>query len=299
MTSLESNPTAAPSAAAAVPVITPQTGTVGATITGINLRVEQSAGTKRLLDRALHEHGVLFVHFDGFIEDADHKRFAAIFGELHESYFNRGTGDPYVSVLDSERTGSPSYGTDRWHTDASVVAQPPLAASLRAITLPRTGGDTMWASMYAAYEALSSHYQRLLEGLEALHSSEALYRARPAAREANLYGEQQTAVHPVVVRDPVTNRPALYVNSGYTERILGLTDHENDSLLRMLFDHVNTPDFHVRLEWDTHTVVVWEERITQHRAINDYTGHRVLHRIVVDGDRPEAYNGNRSEEAER
>lgn len=296
MTSVESGSVPV---ATALPVVTPQTGTVGASVTGIDLRVEQSAEAKRLLDRALHEHGVLFVRFDGDIEDADHKRFAAMFGELHESYFNRGKGDPFVSVLDSERTGSPSYGTDRWHTDAAVVDKPPQAASLRAITLPVTGGDTMWASMYAAYEALSSRYQRLLEGLEALHSTDTLYRARPAAREADLYGEKKTAVHPVVVRDPVTGRPALYVNSGYTERIIGLTNHENDSLLQMLFEHVNTPDFHVRLRWDTQTVVIWEERVTQHRAINDYSGRRVLHRIVVDGDRPEAYSGHHSGEGER
>jgi taurine dioxygenase len=272
-----------------LPAVVPQTGTVGAAVTGLDLRSEHSPEVSRLLDRALHEHGVLFVRFDGEIDDADHKRFAAIFGDLHESYFNRGAGDPFVSVLDSERTGSPSYGTDRWHTDAAVVDRPPQAASLRAITLPEHGGDTMWASMYAAYEALSSRYQRLLEGLEALHSTEALYRARPLAREAKLYSETKTAVHPVVVRDPVTDRPALYVNSGYTERILGLTDTENESLMRMLFEHVNTPDFHVRLKWDTQTVVVWEERVTQHRAINDYAGKRVLHRIVVDGEPPQAY----------
>ncbi|MGF7238610.1 MAG: TauD/TfdA dioxygenase family protein [Frankia sp.] len=294
MTSLE--PYLMHSAADALPVVTAQTGTLGATVTSIDLRIEQSAEAKRLLERALHEYGVLFVRFDGDVEDADHKRFTAIFGDLHESFFNRTASDPFVSVLDSERTGSPSYGTDRWHTDVSVVKQPPRAASLRAITLPDTGGDTMWASMYAAYEGLSSHYQRLLEELEALHSTDTLYRARPAAREANLYGEKKTAVHPVVVRDPVTKRPALYVNSGYTERILGLTDHENDSVLRMLFDHVNTPDFHVRLKWDTQTVVIWEERVTQHRAINDYTGRRVLHRIVVDGDAPEAYRGYPSDE---
>jgi taurine dioxygenase len=281
------------------PVITPQTGTVGATVTNIDLRVEQSTVARRVLERALHEHGVLFVPFDGEIQDSDHKRFAAIFGNLHESYFNRGSDDPFISVLDSERTGSPSYGTDQWHTDVSLVDKPPQAASLRARVLPQTGGDTMWAGMYAAYEALSSHYQRLLEGLEALHSSEALYRARPAAREANLYGEDKRAVHPVVVRDPLTRRPALYVNSGYTERILGLTDHENTSLLQMLFEHVNSPDFHVRLKWDTNTVVIWEERVTQHRAINDYTGRRVLHRIVVDGDKPEAYSRSENGAAER
>ncbi len=241
-----------------------------------------------MLNRALHEHGVLFVRHDGEIDDSDHKRLARIFGSLHESFFNRGS-DPFVSRLDSAGTGSPAYGTDRWHTDVSVVDRPPQAASLRAVTLPAVGGDTMWASMYAAYESLSSKYQRLLDGLEAVHSTETLCRARPKAREDNLFGEEKSAVHPVVVRDPVTDKPALYVNSGYTDRILGLTDRESSSLLDMLFDHVNTPDFHVRLKWDTNTVVIWEERVTQHRAINDYSGRRILCRIVVDGGPVEAY----------
>lgn len=275
---------------ARTPVVTPQTGAVGATVTGLDLKGEHTDDVRQMMMRALHEHGVLFVTSDSEITDDDHKRFGAIYGPLHESYFNKGGPDPFVSILDSEGLGRPSYGTDQWHTDAAVVEQPPHAALLRAVLLPETGGDTMWASMYAAYEALSSHYQRLLEGLEALHTTEALYRARPAAREVNLFKEYQSAVHPVVIRDPITDRPALYVNSGYTERILGLSDSENDSLLRMLFDHVNTPDFHVRLKWDTQTLVVWEERVTQHRAINDYVGRRVLHRVVVDGTSPVAYS---------
>src|SRR6202034_94900 len=133
------------------------------------------------------------------------------------------------------------------------------------VTLPETGGDTMWASMYAAYEALSSHYQRLLDGLDALHSTDTLYRARPFARENNLFDETKTTVHPVVVRDSVTGKGFLYINSNYTQRLIGLTDFESDSLLQMLFAHINTPDFHVRLKWDKQTVVLWEERVTQHR----------------------------------
>jgi taurine dioxygenase len=272
-----------------LPRIVPETGSVGASVLGVDLRGEHGPEVRDLLERALHEHGVLFVRFDGEIDDQDHKRFVAMFGPLHETYFNRSGPDSFVSVLDSEGVGNAKYGTDQWHTDVSVVDQPPLAASLRAVMLPETGGDTMWASMYAAYESLSSRYQRFLDGLEALHTTESLLRARPAAREINLFGESKSATHPVVIRDPVTNKPALYVNSGYTERIVGLSDRESESVLRMLFDHVNTPDFHVRLKWDTQTVVLWEERVTQHRAINDYTGRRILHRVVVNGPRPVAY----------
>ena len=278
----------------APPTIRRATGAIGAVVDGLDLDVEQAPDVRERLDHALHEHGVLFVRCAKEIDDAAHKRFVSIFGPLHESYFNRGSSDPFVSVLDSETVGSSDYGTDRWHTDAALVDHPPQAASLRAITLPETGGDTMWASMYAAYDGLSSHYQRLLQELDAVQSSETLYRARPVARANNLFGESKSAVHPVVIRDPVTARPALYVNSGYTERILGLTDRESSSLLEMLFEHVNTPDFHVRLTWDTETMVIWEERVTQHRVINDYTGRRVLHRIVVDGGPLEPYRSRRS-----
>lgn len=271
-----------------LPAISLETGTIGASITGLDLHSDYSPAVQQMLVRALHDHGVLFVRFEGEISTEEHKRLARIFGELHSSYFNKGA-DPLVSVLDSDKTGSPRFGTDQWHSDVSVVAAPPQAASLRAITLPKVGGDTMWASMYAAYETLSSKMQRFLDGLDAVHSTETLLRARPAAREANLFGEQKSAVHPVVIRDPVTGKPALYVNSGYTEKIVGLSDRESSSILTMLFDHVNSPDFHVRLKWDTQTIVVWEERVTQHRAIDDYYGRRVLHRIVVNGEPPVAY----------
>jgi taurine dioxygenase len=101
-----------------------------------------------------------------------------------------------------------------------------------------------------------------------------------------------SAIHPVVIRDEVTNRPALYVNSNFTESIVGLSARESSTVLQMLFDHVNTPEFHVRLKWDMQTIVVWEERITQHRAVNDFVGERKHHRVIVrGGGRPVAYAG--------
>jgi taurine dioxygenase len=175
-------------------------------------------------------------------------------------------------------------GAEWWHTDATATAEPPKAASLRAIKLPSVGGDTLWASMYAAYEALSSKMQRFLSGLEALHSTN----HHPAAREG-MFSEPASAVHPVVIGDPVTGKPALYVNSSFTERIIGVADQESASLLKMLLDHINTPDFHVRLKWDTQTIAIWDERVTQHRAIADYVGRRVMHRVVVAGDAPQPY----------
>jgi taurine dioxygenase len=272
-------------------VIAPVTGRIGATVTGLDLHTDQPPLVRDALERALHEHGVLFVAHDGTAGDGEHLRLAEMFGNVSHYALGERTEEEraaFVTVLDNEALGNPAYGSDRWHTDGSALECPPQAASLRATVLPEVGGDTVWASMYAAYEALSSHYQRLLDGLEALHSVEAAYRARPIARENDILGGPRSAVHPVVIRDPITGKRALYVNSHYTERILGLTDHENESLLRMLFEHVNTPDFHVRHSWDTHTLVAWDERVTQHRAVNDFVGRRILRRITIDGVAPAA-----------
>lgn len=256
--------------------IIPETGSCGASIHGLDLRAEQSEEVKAALVESLHQYGVLFVRFDGSVTPDDHKRVARIFGELRESPFNKGE-IPLVSILDSEKVAA--YGTNRWHTDGTILPEPPGAASLRAILLPEVGGDTMWASMYAAYETLSPPMQRFLEGLEALHST--AKRAHPAG--------VKSATHPVVVRDPITRRPALFVNRGYTDHIVGLSDRESDCLLNFLYDHVNSPEFHVRLKWDTQTIAIWDELVTQHRAIDDYNGRRVLHRVVMKGGEPQAY----------
>jgi taurine dioxygenase len=268
-----------------LPVISPVSGTLGAEVTGLDLRGDYGPEVRRVLVEALHEHGVLFVRFEGEIGPEEHRRLSSVFGELHQSHLK---GEiPFVSILDSDKVAD--YGADRWHSDATMLPRSPRIASLRAIMLPEAGGDTMWASMYAAYEALSPKMQRFLEGLEALHASDTLLNARPALRENNIYAENLTKAHPVVIRDQVTGRPALYVNSNWTQSILGLSDQESHALLRMLLDHVNTPDFHVRLKWDIRTIAIWEQRITQHRGISDFRGRRVLHRTQIMGDAPQAY----------
>jgi taurine dioxygenase len=170
------------------------------------------------------------------------------------------------------------FRINHWHTDGTALEFPPQAALLTPVELPSVGGDTMWASMYAAWESLSSHLQLLLDGLEAVHSTAKL----------PFLDQTRRAVHPVVIRDPVTQRRALYVNSNWTERIVGMHDGESDALLSMLFAHVNTPEFHVRLRWQLGTVAVWEERVTQHRGVADFDGPRKLRRVAIPGDRPTA-----------
>jgi taurine dioxygenase len=209
-----------------------------------------------------------------------------LFGDLGSDY----DADSDFYTIDSVLTPLEKYPSDVWHHDGTSRPCPPQAAVLRCIVTPSVGGDTLWASMYAAYESLSSHYQRFLDGLEAVHSA----RSVPAALSPppdhdvspSALGEGQ--VHPAVLKDAVTGRRLLYVNSLYTKRFVGLTETESDRLLSMLFEHVNTPEFHVRLRWAPNTIAVWEERVTQHRAINDYTEHRQMKRLIIRGERPTA-----------
>ncbi len=180
--------------------------------------------------------------------------------------------------IDSQIVPMKEYRVDHWHTDATLLECPPQAALLTPVELPVLGGDTMWASMHAAWEALSSHHQRLLEDLEVVHSTARM----PFLRE------KVSAIHPAVINDDVTGRKLLYVNSNFSERIVGMSEKESNALLDTLFAHVNTPEFHVRLRWKPGTIAVWEERATQHRGVSDFTGPRKLRRHTIKGGKPGA-----------
>jgi taurine dioxygenase len=263
----------------------PVTGAIGARVSGLDVRAVQTPAVCDELTRLLHEHGVLFFSTGEPVTDEEHKQFARAFGEIQRFPYRFHDDDPDFITIDTAVTPSDKYRTNRWHTDGTPEECPPQAALLRGVMLPPYGGDTMWASMYAAYESLSSHYQRFLDGLEASHST--AESAKQLPKDFGMFGDGQSTLHPVVLRDPVTGRKALYVNSNYTERIVGLTDTESDTLLQMLFEHVNTPEFHVRLRWEPDTIAVWEERVTQHRVVADHhAARRIVKRVTIVGDRP-------------
>jgi taurine dioxygenase len=254
------------------------TGLIGAWVEGVELGAPASAETAATLRRLLAEHGVLFFAFGRIPSAREFTDFTGLFGEV-EVGFGQKVRDrtEEVPYIDSDKVPMKEMHIDWWHTDGAPLERPPLAAALTPIELPQAGGDTMWASMYAAWDALSPRYQQLLDGLEALNSNVRLP-----------FLEPKQCVHPAVLRDPITGRKSLYVNSNYTERFIGLSAKESDALLRFLFDHVNTPEFHVRLRWRLGCVAVWHERVTQHRGVNDFTGPRKLKRLTVIGDRPTA-----------
>jgi taurine dioxygenase len=184
-------------------------------------------------------------------------------------------------------------GANNWHTDSSFMEHPALGSMLRAVRLPAIGGDTCWASMYAAYEALSPRLRDMLDGMTAMHDLTATLRKAIAGGHATsedlvrFQKEWPPVEHPVIRTHPWTGRRALYVNSNFTTRLCGLEQAESDTLLEFLLRHLQRPDFQVRFTWDEKTVALWDNRCTQHYAIADYTGQRrVMNRVTVEGERP-------------
>ena len=178
-----------------------------------------------------------------------------------------------------------------WHTDHSYDQIPALGSMLYARELPPAGGDTIYASMYAAYDALSDGMKQMLEGLNAVHSSRHVFGAtanRPTEvtdRLGNAEAATQDAIHPVVLTHPRSGRKGLYVNPGFTVRFDGWTELESEPLLRFLYQHAARPEFTYRFEWAPGSLAFWDNRSTWHFAVNDYHGQRrLMHRITLEGE---------------
>ena len=251
----------------------------GAVVHGVALDDSDPAVADEL-QRALHEHGVLYFDYDRTVTSGEFLSFSRLFGEPEDGYpISLDKDDtPETPFIDSDLVPMKDVRINVFHTDGTALEYPPQAAMLTPFELPEVGGETMFASMYAAWDGLSSHYQRLLEGVEVQHGTARL----PFLRE------KPSAVHPAVIRDQVTGRKLLFVNANYTERIIGMNPTESENLLQMLFHHINTPEYHVRRPWRLGTIAVWEERVVQHRGVADFTGPRKLRRITFKGDRPAA-----------
>jgi taurine dioxygenase len=272
--------------------ITPLTPTIGAVLGGIDLSESPGDEAIAAIRAALLKHKVIFFE-DQHLTAVQHRDLAARFGGLHTHPLYPGVpGAPELFILDNH-AGNPT-DNDAWHTDVTFIETPPLGALLYAKLLPENGGDTIWADMQAAYEALSRPMQEFLSNLDAVHDFARGFPAKLTVAQAA--GEQKYAraveehppvVHPVVRTHPETGADSLFVNYGFTARIKGLRRNESDAILAMLFDHVKKPEFHVRWKWKPNALAFWDNRITQHYAVNDYLpARRVMHRATVLGDRP-------------
>lgn len=272
--------------------ITPISTALGAIVGGIDLSQPLGNAEQQAIEHALLEHQVLFFRAQP-LTPQQQAGFAARFGDLHiHPIFPNVAEQPEILVLDTAVTDVADNAI--WHTDVTFLPTPALGSVLAAKQLPACGGDTLWASGFAAFETLSKPMQRLLDGLTATHD---FTRSFPLERfgttPADLQRWEDTRrqypplSHPVVRTHPVSGRKALFVNEGFTSRINELTASESNALLGYLFAHATRPEFTIRWRWQENDVAFWDNRVTQHYAVDDYRPQRrVMHRATILGDAP-------------
>jgi taurine dioxygenase len=268
------------------------TAALGAIVEGVRLSDELSEPCIDQLKSLLVEHQLLLFR-EQPLTPQEQVRFARRFGELHiHPIYPLLPELPEILVLDTHADFLPD--NDNWHTDVTFTATPPMAGILAAKQLPSVGGDTLWSSGFAAYEALSRPMRDLLHGMTAEHSvvksfPAARWGSDPASRERyeRAVSKHPPVTHPVVRTHPVSGRKALFVNSGFTTRINELTASESEALLAFLYAHAARPEFTLRWHWRVDDVAFWDNRVTQHYAVADYLPERrLMHRATVIGDRP-------------
>jgi len=264
-------------------------GALGAEISGVDLSGDLPDETIARIRQALVEHQVIFFR-DQDLTPARQTAFGACFGPLNVHPFVAGmAGHPEVMEIIKEPEDRVNFGGG-WHSDMSFLQQPSIGSILYAVEIPAFGGDTLFASQAAAFEALSPGLQQTLEGLNAVHSASREYSARGhsaqkrgsmAVAEADGYvGEY---VHPMVLVHPETGRKALYVNPAFTLRIDGWSKRESKALLDFLFEHSRYEAFTCRFQWAKGSVAFWDNRSVWHFALNDYPGQRRhMRRVTVD-----------------
>ncbi len=297
-------------------VVRPLSGHTGALIDGLDLAEPLTPDEVAAVTDALHRWKVVFFRGQR-LDHASQIAFARQFGELTYAhpYDNSPPDDhPEIYTVDPERFAA-QYGiegeaakklrrkysyTNDWHTDVTAAVNPPAGSILRAEVVPEYGGDTTWTNLVAAYEGLSPTLRGFLDTLQAEHRYGAALRRRGAYGGPSAVTERNrlVALHPVVRVHPVTGERILFVNPGFTARIVGLRREESDRLLDLLFDHLTKPKYTVRFQWDAYSVAFWDNRATAHlgpQDIDHLDVQRTLHRVTLIGEIPVAPNGRPSE----
>jgi len=268
----------------------PVSGALGATVGGINLCQPLDEDKFRALNEALLEYEVLFFR-DQPITPENHAALASLFGppQFHEAYPHV---DDYAQITILENDEQNPSLIEVWHTDMTFRASPPLGSILHGISIPKKGGDTLFASLTASYEGLSSQMQSFLSGLTAVHDFSFGFKeslAAPGGRErlAQMVADNPPVEHPVVRTHPVSGKQGLFVNALFTVAIKGMKEKESQALLNFLYEHMVIPEYTCRFSWQPNSIAFWDNRVTLHKPVNDYwPQHRKLQRITIDGDRP-------------
>jgi taurine dioxygenase len=268
-------------------------GALGAEIYGIDLASSLSPDQVRKIEDALVEHQVIFFREQRLtLEQLE--ALGRRFGHLQVHPFHPSVeGHPEVLLLEAGQARPAVADVDAWHSDLTGLEEPPLGSILYGVEVPEVGGDTIFASGYAAYDALSPALQRMLGELRAVHDMMRVFGpsllAQPdgAARWARARAEYPPVRHPIVRTHPASGRRALFVNPIFTERIDGVPGRESNALLAFLYEHTRLPEFQCRFRWRPGSVAFWDNRCTQHYPVADYwPQRRRMHRVAIEGDRP-------------
>jgi taurine dioxygenase len=269
-----------------------KTGTfIGAEISGIDLRLPLDQSCIDNITAAHAEHGVLV--FPGQVIDAQQLlRFGRCFGELSVHPFSTNAADTPELIVYDNKEGNPPASTDVWHSDETFRECPPMGTMLCSKIIPEIGGDTVFASMSAAYDGLSDRMQQFISGLEAVHDFKPFKKLFSQTEESwkklrHFEEIYRPATHPVVRVHPLSGRKVLFVNPQFTLYIKGMDERESQTLLDTLYRQAWLPEYHYRHRWQPDMLVFWDNRAAQHYAVHDYyPQRRLMERVTIKGERP-------------
>lgn len=271
--------------------VKPLSGNIGAEIDGVNLK-KISKEQFNEIKIVFGKYGVIFFRNQN-LSPEEEIIFAELWGEINiNRFFTNLEGYPKIALVSKEPDQKKNIG-GAWHTDHTYDLEPAMGSILFAHQVPKKGGDTLFSSMYAAYETLSDGLKDTLKNMYGRHSSRHVFGTSRAERNDDTVGRiinsdkaKQDAIHPVVITHPQTGKKALFVNPTFTLGFDGWSDEESKPLLSYLYSHATKPEFTCRFKWEEGSIAFWDNRSTWHLAVNDYHGQRrLMHRITINGTR--------------
>lgn len=272
--------------------VSPLSPALGGIISGVDIAAGVSNEQFAEIRQAFIDYSVIFFR-DQQITPDQHIEFARRWGEINVNrFFQAVDSHPIIAEVRKEADQKANIGAE-WHTDHSYDEIPAMGSILYAREVPTVGGDTLFASMYAAYDALSDGLKQMLSTMNAEHSSrhvfgEVAYGDRDlddlGSRLGNTDAATQDSIHPVIIRHPLSGKSSLYVNGDFTVKFENWTQEESQPLLDYLYSHARQNEFTCRFHWQQGSMAIWDNRATHHCALNDYHGERrLMHRITIDG----------------
>ena len=269
--------------------VTPLTPSIGATISGVSLNKDLNIGVIEQIYSALIKHQVVFFR-DQNISPETHLKLAESLGEIDPGHPVYPHVEGYQSIVLLKNDANNRPDTNDWHKDLTFKESPPFASILHGVKVPKVGGDTLWASMSAAYDQLPNGWKDHLEELEAIHDMGTFrndfYKEGGIDSVNNALKNVGSAVHKVIETHPISGLKYLNVNQSFTRNIVNESQGPSDHMLQFLFQHISKPEFQVRFHWEDNSVAIWDNRITQHYAVFDYLPEfRHMQRVTVVNDK--------------